>query len=150
MHDLLNIHNTPQKPPVSENASSHQSEAVCVYLQAPSAAVLLLQEEQLFHNLSAVLQRMRVAASVGEARDLALQLRRMCAAVRASLETHVRYVTQRVHPHGTCMCLRHVATVHWHASVCEPGCPAASDVGHATHDHVYMPSTGDSVVDAAH
>jgi hypothetical protein len=52
--------------------------------------VLCLQEEQLFHNLSAVLQRMRVAASVSEARELALQLRRMCAAVRASLETHVR------------------------------------------------------------
>jgi hypothetical protein len=52
--------------------------------------VLCVQEEQLLHNLSAVLQRMRVAASVSEARDLALQLRRMCAAVRASLETHVR------------------------------------------------------------
>lgn len=57
---------------------------VCVSL------MLRAQEEQLFHNLSAVLQRMRVAASVSEARDLALQLRRMCAAVRASLETHVR------------------------------------------------------------
>lgn len=58
-------------------------------------ALRCAQEEQLFHNLSAVLQRMRVAASVTEARDLALQLRRMCAAVRASLETHVRYAGRR-------------------------------------------------------
>lgn len=67
---------------------------VCADFGAAPAAILFLcvrvQEEQLFHNLSAVLQRMRVAASVTEARDLALQLRRMCAAVRASLETHVR------------------------------------------------------------
>jgi len=62
-----------------------------VCLRLPACPLLPpLQEEQLFHNLSAVLQRMRLAASVGEARDLALQLRRMCAAVRASLETHVR------------------------------------------------------------
>ncbi len=60
--------------------------------QLTAVFFVYVQEEQLFHNLSAVLQRMRVAASVTEARDLALQLRRMCAAVRASLETHVRYV----------------------------------------------------------
>jgi hypothetical protein len=32
----------------------------------------------------------KASASATEARDLVLQLRRMCAAVRASLETHVR------------------------------------------------------------
>lgn len=49
-----------------------------------------LQEEQLFHDLAAVIAKVKYSASASEARDLALQLRRMCAAVRASLETHVR------------------------------------------------------------
>lgn len=34
--------------------------------------------------------KVKHSASASEARDLALQLRRTCAAVRASLETHVR------------------------------------------------------------
>lgn len=50
----------------------------------------LLQEEQLFHDLAAVIGNLKRSNSASEARDLALQLRRMCAAVRASLETHVR------------------------------------------------------------
>jgi zinc finger-like protein len=49
-----------------------------------------VQEEQLFHDLAAVIGRVKASASATEARDLVLQLRRMCAAVRASLETHVR------------------------------------------------------------
>ncbi|WIA20871.1 hypothetical protein OEZ85_005220 [Tetradesmus obliquus] len=48
------------------------------------------QEEQLFHDLAAVISRVKASASAAEARELVLQLRRMCAAVRASLETHVR------------------------------------------------------------
>eukprot|EP00879_Flechtneria_rotunda_P008507 GHRR01008912.1.p1 GENE.GHRR01008912.1~~GHRR01008912.1.p1 ORF type:complete len:1552 (+),score=616.00 GHRR01008912.1:172-4827(+) len=48
------------------------------------------QEEQLFHDLAAIISRLKECTSASEAKDPALQLRRMCAAVRASLETHVR------------------------------------------------------------
>ncbi|KAF8062684.1 zinc finger protein BRUTUS-like [Scenedesmus sp. PABB004] len=48
------------------------------------------QEEQLFVDLERVIGRLKASGSAGEARELALTLRRMCAAVRASLETHVR------------------------------------------------------------
>lgn len=67
----------------------------------------------MFHNLSAVLQRMRVAASVSEARDLALQLRRMCAAVRASLETHVRYAWSHARTNCTVPADRVCSEVPW-------------------------------------
>jgi 2-hydroxychromene-2-carboxylate isomerase len=49
-----------------------------------------LQEERLFTDLSAVICRLKASQSPSEARELTLTLRRMCAAVRASLETHVR------------------------------------------------------------
>jgi zinc finger-like protein len=48
------------------------------------------QEEQLFHDLAGVISRVQSSSSMQEVRSLSLQLRRMCAAVRASLETHVR------------------------------------------------------------
>jgi hypothetical protein len=56
----------------------------------PVSSTCDVQEEQLFHDLAAVIARVKASASATEARDLVLQLRRMCAAVRASLETHVR------------------------------------------------------------
>lgn len=59
-------------------------------LETHVLARLAVQEEQLFHDLAAVIARLKASASAAEARELALQLRRMCAAVRASLETHVR------------------------------------------------------------
>jgi hypothetical protein len=42
-------------------------------------AFLLLQEEQLFLDLAAVIGRVRSCGSAAEVRDLALQLRRMIA-----------------------------------------------------------------------
>lgn len=48
------------------------------------------QEEQLLLDVASVIARVRNSNSMPEVRELSLQLRRMCAAVRASLETHVR------------------------------------------------------------
>ena len=48
------------------------------------------QEEQLFHDLAGVISKVKSSSSMQDVRSLSLQLRRMCAAVRASLETHVR------------------------------------------------------------
>ncbi|GAX84312.1 hypothetical protein CEUSTIGMA_g11734.t1 [Chlamydomonas eustigma] len=48
------------------------------------------QEEQLFIDLDQVINRLKTVGSADDARVLALDVRRMCAAIRASLETHVR------------------------------------------------------------
>ncbi|KAK9834239.1 hypothetical protein WJX84_003552, partial [Apatococcus fuscideae] len=57
-----------------------------------------LQEEQLFRDVHKVLARMRSTRSLAELRDFAGQLQRMCAAMRAALEVHVRAEEQELWP----------------------------------------------------
>ncbi|KAK9866277.1 hypothetical protein WJX84_001775 [Apatococcus fuscideae] len=57
-----------------------------------------LQEEQLFRDVHQVLARMRGTRSLAELRDFAGQLQRMCAAMRAALEVHVRAEEQELWP----------------------------------------------------
>ena len=48
------------------------------------------QEEQLFLDLDKVISQLKTLKTSAEARALSMDVRRMCAAIRASLETHVR------------------------------------------------------------